>query len=158
MVCSASSIHLRNEKRFIVNFRGLAVRGFKIIGIVLIAYLGVVVLFESALGYFQPQGDDTLILPVKGDEGPSLRVLSRIEVDDQLYVAVNHWPRGWFNFNKVLENPEVKITIGDETAEYRAVKVTAVDEAARIDSARPRSLLFLLLTGFPPRKFVRLEG
>ena len=131
-------------------------RGLKIISIVLITYLGVVVLFESALGYFQPQGDDTLILSIKGDEGTSVRVLSRIEVDDQLYVAVNHWPRGWFN--KVLENPEVQITIGAETAEYRAMKVTAVDEAARIDSARPRSLIFLLLTGFPPRKFVRLEG
>ena len=59
-------------------------RSFKIIGIVLIVYLGIVVLFESALGYFQPQGDDTLRLSVKGDDGTSLRVLSRIEVDDLL--------------------------------------------------------------------------
>ena len=131
-------------------------RSFKIIGIALIAYLGIVVLFESALGYFQPQGDDTLMLSVKGDNGTSLRVLSRIEVDDQLYVAVNHWPRGWFN--KVLKNPDVKVTIGGETADYRAVKVTAGDESARIDSAKPRSFIFLLLTGFPPRQFVRLEG
>ncbi len=131
-------------------------RSFKIIGITLVAYLGIVVLFESALGYFQPQGDDTLMLSVKGDDGTSLRVLSRIEVDDQLYVAVNHWPRGWFN--KVLKNPDVKITIEDETADYRAVKVTADDEAARIESARPRSFVFLLLTGFPPRQFIRLEG
>ena len=131
-------------------------RSFKIIGIALIAYLGIVVLFESALGYFQPQGDDTLMLSVKGGNGTSLRVLSRIEVDDQLYVAVNHWPRGWFN--KVLKNPDVKITIEDETADYRAVKVTADDEAARIESARPRSFVFLLLTGFPPRQFIRLEG
>ena len=131
-------------------------RSFKIIGIALVAYLGIVVLFESALGYFQPQGDDTLMLSVKGDDGTSLRVLSRIEVDDQLYVAVNHWPRGWFN--KVLKNPDVKITIEDETADYRAVKVTADDEAARIESARPRSFVFLLLTGFPPRQFIRLEG
>jgi len=131
-------------------------KSFKIIGIVLIVYLGIVVLFESALGYFQPQGDDTLRLSVKGDDGTSLRVLSRIEVDDQLYVAVNHWPRGWFN--KVLKNPDVKVTIGEETADYRAMKVTAGDEAARIDSARPRSFVFLLLTGFPPRRFVRLEA
>ncbi len=130
-------------------------RKFKIIGIFLIVYLSVVVLFESALGYFQPQGEDTLILSVKDDDGTSLRVLSKIEVDGQLYVAVNHWPRGWFN--KILKNPDVKVTIGDETADYRAMKVTAGDEVSRIDSARPRSFVFLLLTGFPPRQFVRLE-
>ena len=129
----------------------------KIIGILFLVYVGVVVLFESGIGYFQPQGADTLVLSVKDDDGvASDRVLSRIEVDDQLYVAVNHWPRAWYQ--KVLANPDVQVTIDGKTRDYTAVKVTASDEAVRVDSARPRSAVFLLLTGFPPRRFVRLDG
>ena len=131
-------------------------KGAKIIGIVLLVYVGIVGLFESALGYFQPQGGDTLVLSVKDDDGTSDRVLSRIEVDDQFYVAVNHWPRAWYR--KVLENPEVQVTIEGKTGDFTAVEVTAAGEAARVDSVRPRSIFFLLLTGFPPRRFVRLEG
>ena len=129
----------------------------KIIGILFLVYVGVVVLFESSIGYFQPQGGDTLVLSVKDDDGiASDRVLSRIEVDDQLYVAVNHWPRAWYQ--KVLANPDVQVTIDGKTRDYTAVEVTASNEAVRVDSARPRSVVFLLLTGFPPRRFVRLDG
>ena len=129
----------------------------KIIGIVFLVYVGIVVLFESGIGYFQPQGGDTLVLSVKDDDGvASDRVLSRIEVDDQLYVAVNHWPRAWYQ--KVLATPDVQVMIDGKTRDYIAVEVTASNEAVRVDSARPRSVVFLLLTGFPPRRFVRLDG
>ena len=44
----------------------------KIIGILFLVYVGVVVLFESSIGYFQPQGADTLVLSVKDDDGVCL--------------------------------------------------------------------------------------
>lgn len=129
----------------------------KILGILVLVYVAIVVLFESGIGYFQPQSDGTLVISVQTDDGEtSNRVLSRIEVDNQLYVAVNHWPRAWYY--KVLDNPDVEVTIGDETKAYTAVEVTAEDEVERVNSARPLPIFFKILTGFPPRRFVRLDA
>ena len=72
----------------------------------------------------------------------------------QLYVAVNHWPRAWYR--RLLENPEVQVTLDGEPADYRAVPVTGA-EAARMHEEHALGLVVRLLTGFPPRHFVRLE-
>lgn len=129
----------------------------KIVGIIVAVYVGIVVLFESGIGYLQPQGDDTLVLIMTDAEGNSSnRVLSRIEIDGQLYVAVNHWPRAWYW--KVLEKPAVRVTFNGETADYTAVNVETGDEAEMVNAARPRGAVFLFLTGFPPRRFVRLDS
>ncbi len=130
-------------------------KGLKYLGILVAVYLGIVVAFESLIGIFQPQAGSTLVITTYDDDGtPHDRVLARLETDDQLYVAANHWPRAWYE--RALENPEVQVTIEGEQDDYRAVPV-ASDEYARVDGDNALPLPFRLLTGFPPRTILRLD-
>ena len=57
------------------------------IGLV-IAYASVVILFESLLGFYQPQNEATLTITTTNDAGEQNdRVLSRIIANERLYVA-----------------------------------------------------------------------
>ena len=124
------------------------------IGLV-IAYASVVILFESLLGYYQPQSDGTLTISTTNAAGEQAdRVLSRITVNDRLYVAANHWPRAWYR--QTLENPDVMVTIDGERAAYKAVAVND-KEHETVNSTSPLPLSFRILTGFPPRYFIRLD-
>ena len=124
------------------------------IGIV-IAYAGVVALFESLLGYYQPQSDGTLTITTTDAAGTEAdRVLSSIRVKDRLYVAANHWPRAWYR--QTLDNPDVMVTINGERAAYKAVSI-GDEEHETVNSASPLPLGFRVLTGFPPRYFIRLD-
>ena len=128
----------------------------KWIGITLAVYVGIVVLFESLIGYFQPTSEATLSLTVYEQSGePHVRVLSRIEHSDNLYVAVNHWPRSWFS--SLQKNPNIRVAFGERDFAGTAVVVDDPAEYARIDADRSLPFWFRLLTGFPPRYFVRLE-
>jgi hypothetical protein len=130
-------------------------KALKIVAIVALVYLGIVVGFESLIGYFQPAGGSTLVITTFDVDGtPHDRVVSRLESEGQLYVAANHWPRAWYN--RALENPEVRVTLDGEEADYRAVSVTSV-EHDRVDSKNSLGVVFRILTGFPPRYFVRLD-
>jgi hypothetical protein len=130
-------------------------KAVKILAGVLIAYVAVVVVFESLLGYFQPAGQTTLLITTFDDDGAAHdRVVSRLESEGKLYVAANHWPRAWYN--RALERPDVRATLDGETRDLRAVPVTR-DEHARVDAARPLGPVFRILTGFPPRYFLRLD-
>ena len=130
-------------------------RAVKIVGIVLVSYVLIVVAFESLIGFFQPEAPDTLVLTTVGEDGGAVdRVLQSLHSDGQLYVAVNHWPRAWHR--RTLANPRVQVTRDGETRNYMAVPVTG-QEYARVDDDHPRPVAFLLLTGFPPRHFVRLD-
>jgi hypothetical protein len=80
--------------------------------------------------------------------------VSRLESDGQLYVAANHWPRAWYK--RALENPEVQVTLDGEKGDYRAVPVTGA-ERDRVDGQNSLGVVFRILTGFPPRDFVRLD-
>ena len=127
----------------------------KIIAILAIIYVGIVVIFESLLGYFQPVGQGTLVITTTDSDGDaSDRVLSRLESQEQMYVAVNHWPRAWYN--KALENPNVQVTLDGETAAYLAVPASA-EEHDRLSEEFAAGMVFRILTGFPPRYFVRLD-
>ena len=127
----------------------------KIVAIVVVAYLGIIVAFESLLGYFQPAGGSTLVITTfDGDGAPHDRVLSLLESNSQLYVAANHWPRAWYN--RVLERPEVQVTLDGEKGDYRAVAVTGV-EHDRVAGDNNLGVVIRILTGFPPRYFVRLD-
>lgn len=130
-------------------------RVLKIIAIVVLVYLGIVVAFESLLGFFQPQSETTIVITTIGDDGEAQgRVVSPVEDDGKLYVSANHWPRSWYN--RALANPEVRVTADGETKEYTAVPVTgAEDQALQRDHAHP--VVFRILTGFPPRYFLRLD-
>jgi hypothetical protein len=133
----------------------ISMKGLRIVAIVLAVYVGVVVLFESALGYFQPASESTIVLTtVERDGTPNDRVVSKLESDGKLYVAANHWPRAWYN--RVLENPELEVTMDGTTGPYRAVSVSGA-EHERVDTEHSLPIFFQFLTGFPPRYFVRLD-
>ena len=130
-------------------------KALKIVAIVVLVYVGIVATFESLLGYFQPADGSTLVITTfDGDGTPHDRVVSRLGSDGQLYVACNHWPRAWYN--RALEKPEVQITLDGEKGDYRAVPVTG-REHDRVGVENSLPVVFRILTGFPPRYFVRLD-
>jgi hypothetical protein len=127
----------------------------KIVVVLLLVYVGIVVAFESLLGYFQPQGGNTIVITTTDAAGTAKdRVVSRLDSNGQIYVAANHWPRAWYR--QVLNNPQVELTIDGERAPFTAAPVLP-DEHERLQAEHPHSLTFKVLTGFPPRRFVRLD-
>lgn len=129
----------------------------KIVVIVAVVYVGIVVAFESLIGFFQPTAGSTLVITTfDGDGSAHDRVVSRLESDGRLYVAANHWPRAWYE--RALEQPEVQVTLEGEQGDYLAVAIRAADaEHARVDGDNGLPLVFRFLTGFPPRYFLRLD-
>ena len=131
-------------------------KALKVFFVLFVVYVGIVVLFESLLGYFQPVAGSTMVVTTFDDNGRAFpRVVQRLESDNQLYVAVNHWPRAWYR--RILRNPTVQITYGGSTGSYRAVQLTGAD-FDRVNSENSLPLLFRIVTGFPPRHLFRLES
>ena len=127
----------------------------KIAVILGLVYVGIVVAFESLIGYFQPADESTLVITTFDDEGVGHeRVVSRLDSGGRLYVAANHWPRAWYR--QALENPQVRVARDGESAAYLAVPVTD-EERARLFEEHALPLVVKFLTGFPPRRFLRLE-
>jgi hypothetical protein len=127
----------------------------KLLLFVIIGYAGIVVAFESLIGYFQPASERTLVIITTDQAGnTSDRVVSRLESGGQLYVAANHWPRAWYE--QALAHPEVQIAMEGEPAPYQAVPVTGA-ERDRVEADHGLGLVFRILTGFPPRTFLRLD-
>ena len=127
----------------------------RVLVICFLVYAGIVIAFESLLGYFQPASETTLVITTMGEDGVSHdRVLARLESNDQLFVAANHWPRTWFD--EALDNPNVQITLAGDTADYLAVPASE-EEHARVNGENEHGLMFRILTGFPPRYFLRLD-
>lgn len=125
------------------------------IGIVLIGWIAIVVAFESMIGIMQPESGDTLVITTIDSDGEtSDRVLARLESEGRVFVAANHWPRAWYR--EALESPVVEVTIEGARGRYRAVPVSEA-EHARLQAENPHALTFRILTGFPPREFLRLD-
>jgi hypothetical protein len=122
-----------------------------------LGYVLLVVLFESSLGYFQPENPSTLQITTLGLDGSrSPRVLARLESSGELYVAANHWPRAWYR--EALASPNVEVSSEFEQGSYVAVPVAVGGaEHGRVNSDNSLGLLFRILTGFPPRYFLRLD-
>ena len=130
-------------------------KAIRILVIIALVYAGIVVVFESLLGVIQPAGEGTIVITTSDDQGKSNdRVLSRVDSDGKLYVSANHWPRAWYR--QALANPEVRVTVDGEQGDYLAVPVTGA-EHDRLMAEHPHNLGFRILTGFPPRYFVRLD-
>lgn len=130
-------------------------KALKILMIAILVYVGIVVAFESLIGFLQPASGTTLVITTFDENGTAHdRVVSRLESDGKVYVAANHWPRAWYE--RALANPEVQVTQGDGKADLRAVPVTGA-EHDRVDSDNSLGVFFRVLTGFPPRYFVRLD-
>jgi len=131
------------------------VKAAKLIAILILVYGGIVIAFESLLGIFQPAGETTLVITTTAQDGtPKDRVLAHLESNGQLYVAANHWPRAWYN--RALENSNVQVTWAGEKGDYLAVPVTE-EEHDRVNRENSLGMMFRILTGFPPRYFVRLD-
>ena len=127
----------------------------KIVLIIIAVYIGLVVVFESLLGYFQPAGQTTLMITTQDEDRQSnSRVLQLISSEDKIYVAANHWPRAWYQ--NALEKPAVKATIAGNTSDYHAMPVSA-PEYKKLMTEFAHPIWFRVLTGFPPREFIRLD-
>ena len=130
-------------------------KALKIVAIAILVYAGIVLAFESLIGYLQPTAGSTLVITTfDGDGAPHDRVVSRLDSDGQLYVAANHWPRAWYN--RALQTPTVKVTLEGEERDYQAIPVTGA-EHDRVDDDNSLPVGFRILTGFPPRYFIRLD-
>ena len=131
-------------------------KAVKWIAIAVGVYVGIVVAFESLIGTLQPEADGTMVIQTIGADGASHdRVVSRLESDGKLYVAANHWPRAWYD--EALANPKVRVTVDGETSERVAVPVSDA-EHDQLQREHGHPLVFLFLTGFPPREFLRLDA
>jgi hypothetical protein len=131
------------------------VKAVKWIAIVLGCYVGIVVAFETLIGVFQPGNEGTLVIVTTDESGSTHdRVVSRLDSGGQLYVAANHWPRAWYE--QASQNSEVEIVLGGERTAYLAVPVTG-EEHGRVDEDNSLPFVFRVLTGFPPRYFLRLD-
>jgi len=130
-------------------------KALKIVVIVVLVYAGIVAAFESLIGYFQPAAGSILVITTFDEDGtPHERVVSRLESNGQLYVAANHWPRAWYR--RALENPDVQATVDGVRGNYRAIPVSGA-EHDRVESENGLGVGFRIVTGFPPRYFLRLE-
>lgn len=130
-------------------------KALKVIAITLVVYVGIVAAFESSIGFFQPAPGSTIVITTFDAAGVAHdRVVARLETEGKLYVAANHWPRAWYR--RALANPEVQITVDGEKRAVHAVPVTGA-EHERVEREHPHSLAFRIVTGFPPRYFVRLD-
>jgi hypothetical protein len=132
------------------------------LGIALVSYLGVVVAFESLVGCMGRrhanrgvQAGETWLSITATVEGEDRNVVvAGVESAGRMYVAANHWPRTWYH--QVVANPEVWVTAQGRQAPYRAVRVSS-EERSRIERDYRLPLVVRILSGFPPRAFLRLD-
>ena len=61
-----------------------------------VGYIGLVVLFESWLGYSQPTNANSLVITTFDSGESKDRVLSAVNNDGKLYVSAHHWPRAGY--------------------------------------------------------------
>ena len=127
----------------------------KIVGLGLLAYVALVVVFETLLGVLQPDTGDTIVITTTDSDGVSTdRVLGRDFAGGKHYASANHWPRAWYN--NALENSRVQVAMDGTTADYIAVPVDD-EEHARVAAEIGNGLGFKLMVGFAPQRFLRLD-
>lgn len=133
-----------------------------VVGVGAAGYLGVVVAVELLVGYMGRRhavrgvqaGETWLsITATVAGEDRSV-VVAGVESAGRMYVAANHWPRAWYH--RVVENPDVRVTVQGKQASYHAVPISG-EERARIAREYGLPLIVRILTGFPPRAFLRLD-
>jgi hypothetical protein len=124
-------------------------------GLGFLAYVGFVVVFETLLGVVQPDTGETIVITTTDADGvASERVLGRDFAGGKHYASANHWPRAWYN--NALENPRVRVTMDGTTADYIAVPVDD-EEHERVASEIGNGLVFKIMVGFAPQRFLRLD-
>lgn len=127
----------------------------RILVALLLAYVALVVVFETFLGVAQPAGGSTMVVTTTAPDGTTNeRVVARLESAGQLYVAANHWPRAWYR--QALQNPTVRVVGSDFAADYRPIPIAGA-EYDRVNGEHPLGFAIRFLTGFPARRILRLD-
>jgi len=134
----------------------------KPLAITVAGYLALILLFEVivvVLGSRQATENEPPEAPFvaienRDESGTHNVVVAAVEVDGALYVSANHWPRRWYH--RLVESPEVEVTRDGERASYRALPVDGA-ERERVLSEYTLPFIVRILTGFPPRAFLRLD-
>ena len=121
-----------------------------------LVYVGYVAYFEANLAYRQPQGRTSLVIATFNNDDRHERVLRLEQIDGNNYIAANHWPRAWYR--QALSNPavEVKMPGSEQFEPYTAVPLEGA-ELERISDIYSFGFDFRFRTGFPPRRFLRLD-
>jgi hypothetical protein len=129
------------------------VLGYVALVVALEIFVGVMGSRQAARGL--APDDDYVALVTRDDANAAhSTVVAGVEIDGRLYVAANHWPRAWHR--RALAHPEIELTRGGGTSPVRAVPVSG-EELARVERAYALPLFLRVLTGFPPREFLRLD-
>lgn len=125
------------------------------LAVLLLLYVAMVALFETMLGYSQPQSDASIVIATF-DESNSRheRVVRLTRIDGENYIAAQHWPRAWYN--QAIANPEMEVKMDSEFEPFLAVPVEGAERAHVEDNYR-LGFGFRFVTGFPPRDFLRLD-
>jgi hypothetical protein len=121
-----------------------------------LVYAGYVAYYEARLAYRQPQGQTSLVIATFDDGDRHERVLRLEQIDGNNYIAANHWPRAWYR--QALDNPEVEVKMpgAEQFASYTAVPLAGT-ELERVSDIYAFGFNFRFQTGFPPRRFLRLD-
>ena len=69
----------------------------RVLAMLLALYVGLGLLADAAIGWFQPQGGNTAVLRTfDAGGGPRDTVLGLLDDNGQLWVESGHWFRGWY--------------------------------------------------------------
>jgi len=129
--------------------------GIGLVALILV-YVGYVIYFEARLGYLQPRGSTSLVIATFDNGDRHERVLRLEQIGGNNYIAANHCPRAWYS--QALDNPNVEVQLpGEDSFEpYVAVPLDG-EELQRISEIYSFGFEFRFRTGFPPRRFLRLD-
>jgi hypothetical protein len=96
----------------------------RILAIALGVYVLLGLVFDAAVGYFQPQGEGTVVLRTfdpGGTHPHETVVVLRPASDGTLWVESGHWFRGWYH--RLERNPDLVLVRHGEARPYHAVLV-----------------------------------
>ncbi len=111
--------------------------------------------FEARLGYLQPTGGSSIAIATFNHEGERHeRVVRLTKIDGNNYIAAQHWPRAWYY--QALERPDIEVKMDDNFQAYTAVPLSG-SELEHVKDVYRMGFGFRFRTGFPPRKFMRLD-
>lgn len=125
------------------------------VAILLLVYAAMVAWFEIQLGTRQPQGSSSIVIATfDDDDNRHERVVRLTRIDGENYIAAQHWPRTWYR--QALANPAIEVKMQDSFEPYVAVPLEGA-ELAKVKEGYTMGFGFRFRTGFPPRRFLRLD-
>ena len=133
----------------------------RLVAILVAIYVGLGLVADAAIGWFQPQGGNTAVLRTFDASGDAKdTVLGLLDDHGQLWVESGHWFRGWYR--RVVANPDVELVRAGQAAPYRATPTDtpeAVDTVSRLMGKGTSSRYWIARTLllFAPIRPVKLD-